>query len=251
MPSTKRSPRPSNPDKVALITGASRGLGRVLAGFLAGQGYALVVTARGKGELATAVDGLREKGPRVVSIPGDVSDAGHRARLLRAVEEFGRLDLLVNNASDLGASPLPPLVRARREDVVRVFDVNLLAPLELVQEALPILSRSHGLVVNITSDAATGGYPGWGVYGASKAALDLVSRTLAAELKDEGVGVVSVDPGDMRTKMHQDAFPGQDISDRPLPDVTLPFWAWLLSQDPLAASGGRYRAQAAVWEVPA
>src|SRR5437870_4554449 len=110
MPSTTRSSRPSSSrDRVALITGASRGLGRVLAGFLAGQGYALVVTARGKAELATAVDGLREKGPRVVSIPGDVSEAGHRARLLRAVDEFGRLDLLVNNASDLGASPLPPL----------------------------------------------------------------------------------------------------------------------------------------------
>src|SRR3989442_6585643 len=189
MPPTKGSPRPSNPDKVALISGASRGLGRVLAGFLAGQGYALVVTARGKGELATAVDGLREKGPRVVSIPGDVSDAGHRARLLRAVEEFGRLDLLLNNASDLRASPLPPLVRARRAGVVRVFDVNLLAPLELVQEALPILSRSHGLVVNITSDAATGGDPGGGGDGASKAAPDLVSRALPAGLKDEGGGV--------------------------------------------------------------
>jgi len=251
MPSTKRSPRPSNPDKVALITGASRGLGRALAGFLAGQGYALVVTARGKTELATAVDGFPRDASPVVSIPGDVSDAGHRARVLRAVEEYGRLDLLVNNASELGASPLPPLARAKREDVVHVFDVNLLAPLELVQEALPLLRRSRGLVVNITSDAATGGYPGWGVYGASKAALDLVSKTLAAELKDEGVSVVSVDPGDMRTKMHQDAFPGQDISDRPLPDVTLPFWAWLLSQDALAVSGGRYRAQAAVWEVPA
>src|SRR2546427_4321621 len=113
MPSTKRSPRPSNPDKVALITGASRGLGRVLAGFLAGQGYALVVTARGEGELATAGDGLREKGPRVDSIPRDVGDAGHRARLLRAVEEVGRLAPLLNNASDLGASPLPPLLRAR------------------------------------------------------------------------------------------------------------------------------------------
>ena len=236
---------------MALITGASRGLGRALAGFLAGQGYALVVTARGKTELATAVDGFRSDAAPVVSIPGDVSDAGHRARVLRAVEEYGRLDLLVNNASELGASPLPPLARAKREDVVHVLDVNLLAPLEFVREALPLLRRSHGLVVNITSDAATGGYPGWGVYGASKAALDLVSKTLAAELKDEGVSVVSVDPGDMRTKMHQDAFPGQDISDRPLPDVTLPFWAWLLSQDALAVSGGRYRAQAAVWEVPA
>jgi len=120
-----------------------------------------------------------------------------------------------------------------------------------VREALPLLRRGTGLAVNISSDAAIGGYPGWGIYGASKAALDLVSKTLAAELKDQGIAVVSVDPGDMRTKMHQDAYPGQDISDRPTPDVTLPFWAWLLSQPPMKVSGMRYQAQAAVWEVPA
>jgi NAD(P)-dependent dehydrogenase (short-subunit alcohol dehydrogenase family) len=128
--------------------------------------------------------------------------------------------------------------------------VNTLAPLALVREALPLLARSQGLVVNISSDAALGGYPGWGVYGASKAALDLVSKTLAAENRERGVAVVSVDPGDMRTKMHQDAYPGQDISDRPSPDVTLPFWAWLLSQPPMKVSGMRYQAQASVWEVP-
>ncbi len=252
MPSPKsRSARVSNPHKVALITGASRGLGKVLATFLADQGYRLVVTARGKMELAGAVDEFRGDGSSIVSLPGDVSDPAHRARLLRAAEDWGRLDLLVNNASDLGESPLPPLVRAKREDLLRVYDVNTLAPLALVQEALPLLIRSRGLIVNITSDAAVGGYPGWGVYGASKAALDLISKTLAAELKAKGVGVVSVDPGDMRTRMHQDAFPGQDISDRPLPQVTLPFWAWLLSQPPIDVSGGRYEAQAAVWEVPA
>jgi NAD(P)-dependent dehydrogenase (short-subunit alcohol dehydrogenase family) len=250
--SNERTPHSSpDPEKVALITGASRGLGKVLATFLAGQGYALVVTARGKAELAKAVDEIRRDGPPIVSIPGDVSDPGHRARLLRASEDWGRLDLLVNNASDLGESPLPPLVRAKREDLLRVYEVNTLAPLALVQEAFPLLIRSRGLVVNITSDAALGGYPGWGVYGASKAALDLISKTLAAELKEKGVGVVSVDPGDMRTKMHQDAYPGQDISGRPLPQVTLPFWAWLLSQPPISVSGGRYQAQAAVWEVPA
>src|SRR5688572_32420556 len=174
--STTRTARPPNPGKVALITGASRGLGKVLAAFLAGQGYGLVVTARGKAGLAGAVDEVRGNGSAIVSIPGDVSDAGHRARLLRAVEEWGRLDLLVNNASDLGGSPLPPLVRAKREDLLRVYEVNTLAPLALVQEALPLLLESRGLVVNITSDAAVGGYPGWGVYGASKAALDLMSK---------------------------------------------------------------------------
>ena len=132
-----------------------------------------------------------------------------------------------------------------------MFDVNVLAPLALVREALTLLVQAHGLVVNITSDAALGGYPSWGVYGASKAALDLISKTLATELKEQGIAVVSVDPGDIRTKMHQDAYLGQDISDRPLPDVTLPFWAWLLSQDPMAVSGGRYQAQAAIWEVSA
>src|SRR5436309_2277619 len=237
--------------KVALITGASRGLGRVLAGFLAKQGFALVITARGEAELRAATEGLRAYTPNVESIAGDVTDAGHRARLIGAAGEWGRIDVLINNASELGESPLPPLVQAKRLDFLRVYDVNVLAPLALVREALPLLARARGLVVNITTDAALGGYPGWGVYGASKAALDLVSKTLAGELKDQGIGVVSVDPGDLRTKMHQDAFPGQDISDRPLPDVTLPFWAWLLSQSPLAVSGGRYQAQAAVWGVPA
>ncbi len=202
-------------------------------------------------ELANAVDEIRANGSTLVSIPGDVSDSGHRTRLLRALEEWGRLDLLVNNASDLGETPLPSLVNAKREDLLHVFDVNTLAPLALVHDALPLLIRSRGLIVNITSDAAVGGYPGWGVYGASKAALDLITKTLAAELKEKGVGVVSVDPGDMRTKMHQDAFPRQDISDRPLPQVTLPFWAWLLSQPSISVTGGRYQAQAAVWEVPA
>ena len=241
----------SSSTKVALITGASRGLGRVLAAFLAKQGFALVVTARSAAELSAAAEEIHGEGSTTVSIPGDVSDRSHRHRLIRAAEEVGRIDVLVNNASELGESPLPPLALAKRDDLLRVFDVNVLAPLALVQEALPLLIRAQGLVVNITSDAAVGGYPGWGVYGASKAGLDLISKTLAGELKDAGVGVVSVDPGDMRTKMHQDAYPGQDISDRPLPDVTLPFWAWLLSQSPMAVSGGRYQAQSAVWEVPA
>ena len=237
--------------KTALITGASRGLGRVLAAFLAKQGYALVIDARTEAELQSAADELKAYGSPVVSILGDVSDPRHRAHLLRAATELGHLDVVVNNASDLGESPLPHLLEAKRRTFLRVFDVNVLAPLALVREALPLLVQAHGLVVNITSDAAVGGYPGWGVYGASKAALDLISNTLATELKEQGVAVVSVDPGDIRTKMHQDAYLGQDISDRPLPDVTLPFWAWLLSQDPMAVSGGRYQAQAAIWEVSA
>lgn len=241
---------PTAPAKVALITGASRGLGRVLAGFLSQQGYSLIVTARGEADLSSAADGLRKNGHPVRSVGGDVTDASHRQRLLQAANEAGRIDVLVNNASDLGDTPIPHLVESSRENLLRVFDVNTVAPIALAREALPLLAASHGLVVNITSDAAVGGYPGWGVYGASKAALDLATKTLAAELRDRGVAVVAVDPGDMRTKMHQDAYPGQDISDRPLPDVTLPFWAWLLSQDPMAVSGARFQAQAPVWEVP-
>src|SRR5436853_6351017 len=242
---------PALPQRVALITGASRGLGRLLAGFVAKQGYSLITTARNENDLLAAADGFGALGVSVVSLPGDVSDPAHRRRLVDAAETAGRLDLLVNNASDLGDTPLPPLEATSPSTFVRVFEVNTLAPLALVREALPILIRSHGLVVNISSDAALGGYPGWGVYGASKAALDLVSKTLAAELRERGVAVVSVDPGDMRTKMHQDAYPGQDISDRPLPDVTSPFWAWLLSQPPMKVTGMRYQAQASVWEVPA
>ena len=116
---------------------------------------------------------------------------------------------------------------------------------------MPLLRRRAGLVINVSSDAAGGGYPGWGAYGASKAALDLVSLTLASELRDDGVAVVSVDPGDMRTQMHQDAFAGEDISDRPLPEVTLPFWAWLLGQPGTSVTGRRFKAQSDRWEVAA
>jgi len=242
---------PGPPQKVALVTGASHGLGRVVAGFVAKQGYALITMARGEADLAAAAKDFAAAGVPVISLAGDVSQARDRHRLLEAAKQSGRIDLLVNNASDLGDSPLPFLEKASRESFLKVFEVNTLAPLALVRDALPLLIRSQGLVVNISSDAAVGGYPGWGVYGASKAALDLVSKTLAAELRDRGVAVVSVDPGDMRTKMHQDAYAGQDISDRPLPDVTLPFWAWLLSQPPMKVSGMRYQAQAPVWEVPA
>src|SRR5437016_14591491 len=212
---------PAIVQKVALITGASRGLGRVLADFLAKQRYALIAMARNEAELQAAAKEFAEAGVPVVAIPGDVSVPSDRLRLLAAAKRYGRIDLLVNTPSDLGDTPLPPLVNASRDTFLRVFDVNTLAPLALAREALPLLTRARGLVVNITSDAAVGGYPGWGVYGASKAALELVSKTLAAELKDRAVAVVSVDPGDMRTRMHQDAYLGQDIADRPLPDRPL------------------------------
>ena len=237
--------------RVALITGASRGLGAELAGFLAIQGYDLVLTSRGTDALKALARSLERNGGLVLAISGDVSDPEHRSRLTEAAESLGGLDLLVNNASELGLSTLPSLAEYPLEAMEHVLRVNLMAPLGLVQSTLPLLRRSGGMIVNISSDAARGGYPGWGAYGASKAALDLTSLTLANELHDDGVAVVSVDPGEMRTRMHQDAFSGEDISDRPLPEVTLPFWAWLLGQPRSSVSGRRYEAQADRWEVAA
>ena len=238
-------------ERVALITGASRGLGAELAGFLAKQGYHLVLTARGAEALEKAAQPLRKFGSQVIAIPGDVSEPEHRANLAEAAMSLGRLDLLINNASNLGLSPLPPLADYPTDSIELVMKVNLLAPLGLVQSTLPLLKSSGGMVINISSDAAIGGYPGWGAYGASKAALELVSLTLANELREDGVAVVSVDPGDMRTLMHQDAFPGEDISDRALPKATLPFWAWLLGQPRMVVTGQRYQAQSDRWEVAA
>lgn len=238
-------------NKVALITGASRGLGLELAGFLAKQEYDLVLTARGADALEDAARSLEKHGGKVVALPGDVSKPEHRRRLTEAAESFGQLDLLINNASDLGAAPLPPLAEYPLDTLEEVFRVNLIAPLGLVQSTLPLLKESGGTIINLSSDAAVGGYPGWGAYGSSKAALDLVSLTLANELRDTGVAVVSVDPGDMRTRMHQSAFLGEDISDRPLPEVTLPFWAWLFGQSRMSVTGKRYQAQSDRWEVAA
>ncbi len=237
--------------RVALVTGASRGLGDVVAGLLVSEGFSVVATARHLPELERAAASWRPSAGQVQLIAGDVSDAAHREEVCGTLAAGGRLDLLVNNASELGPSPLRPLAELPLDDLRRVYDVNVVAPLALVQALRPWLGHARGRVVNISSDAAVGGYPGWGVYGASKAALDLLSKTLAAELKEEGISVVSVDPGDMRTSMHQAAYPGTDISDRPLPAITLPFWAWFLHQDPTAVSGHRFRAQDERWELPA
>jgi uncharacterized protein (TIGR02246 family) len=244
--------RDERPDRlVALITGASRGLGLTLAGFLAGQGYDLILTARGADALTAAADSLRHFNTTVIALPGDVADPTHRAQLLDNARAFGRLDVLVNNASTLGPSPLPALADVPLNALADVYNANVIAPLGLIQAALPLLKIGGGLIINLSSDAAVGGYETWGAYGSSKAALDLLSLTLANELRPAGVAVVSVDPGDMRTVMHQQAFPGDDISDRPLPEVTLPFWAWLLGQDRIAVSGRRFKAQAEQWEVMA
>lgn len=236
--------------KVALITGASQGLGSVLSTFLAGQGYDLVIAARAAGPLQAKAASLSGFGIKVTPVAGDLADDACLQQVIGAARALGGLNLLINNASELGPLPLPELADYPVAALERVFRVNTLAPLILVQKALPLLKASGGLVINVSSDAAVGGYPEWGGYGASKAALDLISLTLANELREAGVGVVSVDPGDMRTRMAAQAF-GDDIEDRPLPDVTLPFWAWLLGHRPLEVSGGRYEAQAETWELPA
>ncbi len=193
---------------------------------------------------------IRAIGGKVNTIPGNINDPNHRTRLLEETSLMGGVTLLVNNASDLGESPRPDLVHASLDRFRQTLETNLVSPLALIQEALPQLQQTHGLVINITSDAGQAGYKRWGIYGSSKAALDLVSKTLAAELKPLGISVVTVDPGDMRTQMHQEAFPGENISDRPLPEVTLPFWAWLINQDPPTLSGMRYEAQGTLWEIP-
>ncbi len=234
--------------KTALVTGASRGLGEVVATFLARAGYELVLTARRADVLEEVARRLGEH-TKVVAIPGDVADAEHRRALHAAIHEHGGLDILVNNASQLCPSPMPDLADYQLDELEHVFRVNVVAPIGLVQELIWHLRARGGLVVNISSDAAVGAYEGWGGYGASKAALDLVSRTLAQELRADGIGVVAVDPGDMRTDMHQAAFPGEDISDRPLPEITVPFWAWLFGADRESINGGRFQAQGERWEI--
>lgn len=239
-----------NQRPVALVTGASRGLGAILARFLAGAGYDLVLTARGDDALQNTARELTSYGGRVTALAGDIQNEAHRAALIDAANALGGLNLLINNASSLGESPLPPLSEYPLDAFANLFAVNVLAQLGLAQAALPLLKQRSGLIIQLSSDAARGGYEGWGAYGATKAALDLISLTMANELKSHGVAVVSVDPGDMQTVMHQDAFPGEDISDRPQPDVTLPFWAWLFGQPHDSITGQRFQAQAETWTVP-
>ena len=229
-------------NRVAIVTGASRGLGEVIARVLARRGYDLVVAARNRTPLQDAAAALAEPGSTVVAVDGDITDASVRARLVDAARGLGGLDVLVNNASELGG--IGPLMQFDVQRFGRVFPVNAGAPVALVQLAVPLLAERRGLIVNITSDAAQAAYPEWGPYGASKAALELLTRTLALELRDRGVSAVIVDPGDMRTRMHQEAFPLDDISDRPLPEVTVPFWNWLFDQTPAQISGERFAAQA-------
>jgi NAD(P)-dependent dehydrogenase (short-subunit alcohol dehydrogenase family) len=222
---------------VALITGASRGLGLALARALARRGWALVIDARGRARLEAEAADLGSA-TDIRAVPGDLSDEAHRVELVRAAEELGRLDLLVNNASTLGLSPQPGLERYPLDEIDRVYRVNALAPLGLIQLALPLLRASTGRVVNVTSDAAVEGYEGWGGYGSSKAALEQLSNVLAAEHPE--LRVYWVDPGDMNTRMQQEAFPGEDVSDRPPPEASVPGILRLIDED---LPSGRYRAR--------
>ena len=251
---------------VAVITGASKGLGRALAAALAGRGWDLVVDARSSGPLEAAARELRASGARVVALPGDVADGGHRRELVAAAHGLGGLDLLVNNASVLGAAPLVRLAEHPLTGLRDALEVNVVAPLGLVQEALPLLRKSRfpsppsrsavdddsspyigtesdahigtgGAVLHISSDAAVEAYETWGGYGASKAALDHLSAVLAEE--EPGLRVWWVDPGDMRTDLYAAAVPTDDDSGRPLPETVVPALLDLLER---RAASGRYRA---------
>jgi NAD(P)-dependent dehydrogenase (short-subunit alcohol dehydrogenase family) len=218
--------------RTAIVTGGSRGLGRALVEALAAAGWEVITDARDAAALEAAVAGL----DHVVAVPGDLTDAGHRSALVAAaVERGGELALVVNNAGGLGPSPLPALSDLPLSALADLFEVNVAAPLGLIQAALPHLG-AVATVVNITSDASIEAYEGWGAYGATKAALDHIGRVLAVERPD--LRVLTVDPGDLRTQMHQDAFPGEDISDRPLPETVVPAFLALLDGPERA---GRHR----------
>jgi NAD(P)-dependent dehydrogenase (short-subunit alcohol dehydrogenase family) len=219
---------------VGIVTGASRGLGLALARALDERGWRLCVDARDGDALAAATAGLGG----VTAIAGDVADPGHRRALVEGAGD--RIDLLVNNASLLGPSPQPALASYPLDELRRVYEVNVVAPLALAQLALPRLAPGAA-IVNVTSDAAVEPYDGWGGYGSSKAALEQLSAILAAE--QPGVRVYTVDPGDMRTQMHQDAFPGEDISDRPPPEESVP---GLLALIEGSLASGRYLARETV-----
>ena len=223
--------------RIALITGASRGLGLALARQLAAEDWHLIIDARGTKALETARVALAKQ-TRVIAIPGDVTDGDHRLALAEAAREWGGLDALVNNASMLGPSPQPELLDYPLEVLEQVYSTNVIAPLALVQTLRNEL-KPGACVINITSDAGVEAYSGWGGYGSSKAALEQLSNILAAE--NSSLHVYWVDPGDMRTQMHQEAFPGEDISDRPLPEESVPGLLELLTG---TRPSGRYSARA-------
>lgn len=229
---TDRTSTTRTTERVALVTGGSAGLGLALVSELARQGWRVVTDGRSEEKFKEA-----ELAEGVTVVVGDLTDAGHRDRLRTEVERHGRLDLLVHNASTLGPLPMRPLAEVDIPDLTQVWRTNIGGPLVLTSALLPWLREVDGVLLSISSDAAVHHYETWGLYGASKAALDHVTLTYAAET---GLPAYAVDPGDMRTAMHQDAFPGEDISDRPLPMTVVPRLLALLDARP---ESGRYRAE--------
>ena len=231
---------------VAVVTGASRGLGLALTRALVANGWSVVVDARSKDELEAATSDLTGPG-RVVPIAGDIADPAHRQQVAKAAIELAgddlALSLVVNNASALGPSPQPELQDYPLQVLRQVYEVNTFAPLALIQLLIPLMkgaagSGTGGVIINVTSDAGVEGYAGWGGYGSSKAALEQVSRVLAAE--QPGLKVYWVDPGDMNTRMQQEAFPGEDVSDRPPPEESVPGFLELARGE---RPSGRYQAR--------
>jgi NAD(P)-dependent dehydrogenase (short-subunit alcohol dehydrogenase family) len=217
--------------RVALVTGGSAGLGLALSRELAGRGWRVITDGRSEEKFKEA-----DLPDAVTVVVGDLTDADHRQALVGEVSAYGRLDLLVHNASTLGPLPMRPLAEVDIADLQQVWRTNIGGPLVLTSALLPWLREATGVLLSISSDAAVHHYEGWGLYGASKAALDHVTLTYGAET---GLRAYAVDPGDMRTAMHQDAFPGEDISDRPLPETVVPHLVALLDERP---ASDRYRA---------
>jgi NAD(P)-dependent dehydrogenase (short-subunit alcohol dehydrogenase family) len=239
-------PSDTTSQPTALITGASRGLGLALARALAERGWRLIIDARGNEALEAARAELAQR-TGVTALPGDVADSAHRQALAAAARAAGGLDAVINNASTLGASPQPRLLDLPPEIAAAIFAVNVIAPLALLQAVQPAL-KPGARIVNVTSDAGVQPYAGWGGYGASKAALEQLSAILAEE--NPQWRVYWVDPGDMRTQMHQEAYPEDDISDRPLPEDVVPgFLALLTGPAEAAPASGRYAARDLVPEA--
>jgi len=231
------------PVGTALVTGGSRGLGRALTLELLATSWTVITDGRDAQALSRLRDDAGNPGA-LITVTGDIGQADHRAALIGQVTSIGGLDLLVNNASILGPSPQPALADYPLDALRDVYAVNVFGPLVLIQLALPHLQRRTGRIINISSDAAVEGYEGWGGYGSSKAALDQISNVLAAERP--GLRVYALDPGDMRTDMHAQAFPGEDISDRPEPETVVPALIRLIGTD---LPSGRYRASALLPQV--
>ncbi len=231
-------------DTVVLITGSSKGLGRALAHAYAGAGARVVINARGAAALEATRQELEAKQIQVLSVPADATQPGEIARLVgEAVARFGRIDVLVNNAGILGPSPRPNMADFRADDLAEIFRANVIGPVLMTQAVLPqMLERQRGLIINVTSDAGQTGYPGWGGYGAAKAALELITESWAAELEGTGVRVNAVNPGDLQTEMHQLAFPGEDISDRLDPFSVTDLFVWLASEEAANVTGQRFDA---------